>query len=86
MIDTSKAKWDLSTNDKAAIKWLEANGFSGVLVKQYISKSVFRVEKDGVGDTLEIPDSKDRPNMEQFGRNFERFCELQKLKEELRRA
>ena len=51
MIDTSKARWEFSAEDKYIFEWLDKNGFDAVLEKQYISKMRVRVTKDGVTDT-----------------------------------
>jgi hypothetical protein len=74
VIDTSKAKWDLSKEDAYIFDWLQANGYDAVLEKQYVSKMKVKVTKDGVTDLAEFPSGK-RYNvqayMEQYGRAFE---------------
>ena len=47
-IDISGAKWDFSREEKYVIKWLEDNGFTGKIVKQYISKTIFEIAKMGL--------------------------------------
>lgn len=47
MIDISNAKWDFSKEEKYAIKWLNENNFDGKIIKQYISKTVFEISRDG---------------------------------------
>ena len=54
MIDISNAKWDLSKEEKYVIKWLNEKGFDGKLVKQYVSKTIFSLSKDGITDTFEL--------------------------------
>lgn len=84
MIDTSKAKWEFSKEDKYIFNWLEENGFDAVLEKQYISKMKVTVSKNGVTDKAEFR-SGDRFDvksyMKQYGKSFELLCELQKLRE-----
>lgn len=55
MIDVSNAQWELSKDEKYAINWFNRNGFNGKLEKQYVSKTVFQVEKDGIKDKFELP-------------------------------
>lgn len=54
MIDTSKAKWTLNHIEKYAIKWLNENGFSGYVKKQYQSKIIVFIEKDGISAEVDI--------------------------------
>lgn len=86
MIDTSGAKWDFSKEEKYAIEWLNKNGYNGKIVKQYISKTIFEIGKDGVTDKFELPQGiafKNIANyMEQYRKNWEMLCELKKLREE----
>ena len=75
MIDTTNAKWDLSKQEQYAIEWLTANGFVGEIKKQYVSKTVFRITKDGITDTFDLPQSVTQKNisdfMEQYRKNFD---------------
>lgn len=84
MIDISNAKWDFSKEEKIAIKWFEENRYSGKVVKQYISKTIFEISKDGVTDRFELPQGMTSENvkgyMEQYRRNWELLCELHKLR------
>lgn len=86
MIDTSNAKWDFSKEEKFAIKWFEENGYSGRIIKQYISKTMFEISKDGIADKFELPQGIVFKNikgyMEQYKKNWEMLCELQRLREE----
>ena len=86
MIDTSGAKWDFSKEEKYAIEWLNKNGYNGKIVKQYISKTIFEIEKDGVTDKFELPQEIEFKNIkgyiEQYKKNWEMLCELQRLREE----
>lgn len=84
MIDTSKAQWELSKEEKAAIKWLNENGYEGELVKQYLSKTKFILHKDGVEDAFELPQGMKNMNtrkyMEQYKVSFEMKKELIELR------
>ena len=85
MVDITNAKWDLSKEEKSAIKWLDDNGYNGKILKQYVSKTIFEISKDGITDNFELPqsiDSKQIKNyMEQFQKNWNMLCELKKLRQ-----
>lgn len=85
MIDTTNTKWDLSKEEKSVIKWFDDNGYNGKILKQYVSKTVFEISKDGITDKFELPqsiDSKQIKNyMEQFQKNWDVLCELKKLRQ-----
>lgn len=86
MIDITNAKWDFSNEEKYVIKWFDDNGYDGKIVKQYISKTIFEISKDGVTDKFQLPQGilfKDiKGYIDQFKRNWEMLCELQRLREE----
>lgn len=86
MIDTSNAKWDFSKEEKFVIKWFEENGYNGRIIKQYISKTIFEISKDGITEKFELPQGIEFKNikgyMEQYRKNWELLCELQRLREE----
>lgn len=86
MIDISKAKWDFSKEEKYAIKWFEENGFTGKVIKQYLSKTEFEISKDGITDKFTLPQGivfRDiKGYMDQFKRNWELLCELHELRKE----
>lgn len=85
MIDITNAKWDLSKEEKSVIKWLDDNEYNGKILKQYVSKTVFEIFKDGITDKFELPqgiDAKQIKNyMEQFQKNWNMLCELKKLRQ-----
>lgn len=87
MIDVSGAKWDFSKEEKFAIEWLNDNGFSGKLEKQYVSKTIFTIEKDDITETFELPQGIKNMNiskyMDQFSKNWKVLCELQKLRKQV---
>lgn len=86
MIDTSKAKWDFSNEEKYAIRWFNENGFTGELVKQYISKTIFIVSKDGQTEKFELPQGfkgmKMGKYMAMFEKSFAMAIEYERLKRE----
>lgn len=86
MIDTSKAKWEFSKEDKYIFDWLGKNGFDAVLEKQYISKMKVTVSKNGVIDNAEFASGMKfdvKSYMEQYGKTFDLLCELHKLRKEV---
>ncbi len=88
MIDISSAKWDFSKEEKYVIDWFNKNGYEGKLERQYVSKTVFTVTKDGITDKFELPQGiafKSISNyMKQFEKNWEMLCELHKLRKEVK--
>lgn len=82
MIDVSNAKWDLSDQEKQAIKILENNGFDVVLEKQYLSKTVFTVTKNGVSDKFSLDNGNKKLNVQQY---IDLFLEAWSILEKLAR-
>lgn len=82
MLDLSKVKWDMSPEEKYAVKWFNDHGFNGD-VQQLLSKTKFTVTKNGVTDTSfqipTIPNVKIKDLMEQYEKSFEMVCKLQAL-------
>lgn len=85
MIDTTNAKWDFSKEEKYVIKWFNDNGFNGKIIKQYVSKTIFEIEKDSIVDKFELPQGIVFNNissyMKQFQKNWDMICELHKLRQ-----
>lgn len=85
MIDTANAKWDFSKEEKYVIKWFNDNGFNGKIIKQYVSKTIFEIEKDNIVDKFELPQGIVFHNissyMKQFQKNWDMICELHKLRQ-----
>jgi hypothetical protein len=81
MIDLRLAKNDFSKNEKYVIKWLNDNQFEGKIVKQYVSKTIFEIEKDGIVDKFELPRGIENISayMKQYKKNWNMLCELHKL-------
>lgn len=88
MIDTSNAKWDLSPEERYAVTWFNDHGFSGRIVKQYVSKTKFLVSKDGVEDRFEliqgVKDLDIYAYMQQYLKSFNLLCEINQMKEQLK--
>lgn len=88
MLDTSRAQWEISKEEKYALDWFERNGFDAVLEKQFLSKTNFSVSKNGVTDKFSLPHGEKvnvKKVMEQFARAFELLCELQELRKQARK-
>ena len=87
-IDISNAKWDFSKEEKFVIKWFEENGFTGKIVKQYVTKTIFEISKDGITDRLELPQGVVFKNikgyMEQYRRNWSINLELRDLRNKVK--
>ena len=88
--DLRTKKWDFSKQEEAAVSWLLERGFEVMLEKQYTSKDVYTVAKDGVSDEFTFPSGQKNMNvrtfMERYGENFEKKKELIKLRAEAARA
>lgn len=88
MIDTSNAKWEFSKEEKYVIQWFNDNGYDGRIIKQYVGKTLFEISKEGVIDKFELSQGITLKNlegcMEQYKKNWELFCELQKLRKEVK--
>lgn len=87
-IDISNAKWDFSKEEKFSIKWFEENGFTGKIVKQYVTKTIFEISKDGITDRFELPQGVVFKNikgyMEQYRRNWSINLELRDLRNKVK--
>ena len=81
MIDLRLAKNDFSKNEKYVIKWFNDNQFEGKIVKQYVSKTIFEIEKEGIVDKFELPQGIENISsyMKQYQKNWNMLCELHKL-------
>lgn len=79
MIDTTKAKWDLSKPEQIAIQWFEENGFVGQIKKQYVSKTVFIIMKDGITDTFALPQSVTTKTINDFMEQYRKQFDILKL-------
>ena len=90
MIDISNVKYDFSKEEEYAIKWFNDNGFDGKIIKQYVSKTIFEISKDGMTNKFELPQGIAFKNikgyMEQYRQNWNLLCELQILREKIKKG
>lgn len=88
MIDVLNAKWELSKEEAFAIGWFDENGYTGKIVKQHVSKTIFEVSKDSVTDRFELSQGVTLKNidryMEQFRKNWDVLCELERLRRKIK--
>lgn len=47
---------EMNKNEKYAVRFLNENGFKVEILKQYISKTILKVEKDGLTYSIELLD------------------------------
>ena len=76
-MNKNKSSWE-----KYVERYLKQKGFKVTLVKQWNSKTVYDVEKDGVKERLEIPVSvvEKKKYMDMVNDSFEMKLELIKMK------
>ena len=76
-MNKNKSSWE-----KYVEKYLKQKGFKVTLVKQWNSKTVYDVEKDGVKERLEIPVSvvEKKKYMDMVNNSFEMKREVMKMK------
>ena len=76
---------DFSKNEKYAMRYFKENGFDFVILKQYNSKTKFKVQRDGLSYIWELPTGVE--NIGQYMKVFiyghEQKLEIQRLKEQL---
>lgn len=76
-MNKNKSSWE-----KYVERYLKQKGFSVTLVKQWNSKTVYDVEKDGIKERLEIPVSvvEKKKYMDMVNNSFEMKREAMKMK------
>lgn len=79
-------KKDYSKNEKYAVKFFKNNGFEFEILKQYNSKTKFKVKKDGLSYVWELPVGVEniRSYMKIFMYAHEQKLEIQRLREQLK--
>lgn len=79
-MNTEKTK-----NEKYAEKWFNENGFQCELIRQYISKTKYKVSKDGITEIFELPYgiSEIRKYMEMYRQSFEMKKQIAKMKKQI---
>lgn len=75
-MDTTNAKFDFSNEEKFALKWFTANGYTGRIVKQYIGKTVFQVSKDGMTKKFELMQGFKFRNIEKYMEQYRKVWEM----------
>lgn len=77
---------NLTKAEKYFINWLNENGFEGKVVKQYQTKTIFKVEKDGIEDTVNLPNVSEKDfNIGTFCNSYLKQFETLKELHDLRR-
>ena len=76
-MNKNKSSWE-----KYVERYLKQKGFNVTLVKQWNSKTIYDVEKDGVKERLEIPVSvvEKKKYMDMVNNSFEMKREVMKMK------
>lgn len=76
-MNKNKSSWE-----KYVERYLKQKGFKVTLVKQWNSKTVYDVEKDGIKERLEIPVSvvEKKKYMDMVNNSFEMKREVMKMK------
>ena len=78
-------KWEHSKIEKYAEKWWLQNGYNFETKKEWISKTIYIVSKDGKQHEYTIYPSQMKffeKTMQQFQENWDMYFELQRLKAE----
>lgn len=85
MKNLDKHEWDFSYGETYAIRWFENHGFETVLKRRSITADQFVVTKNGVSYQFRLPLGNKkiqyRKIMEQFERDFELFCEIERRRD-----
>jgi hypothetical protein len=70
--------------ERQAEKWLKENGFEYEIIKQYISKTIYHVLKEGREESLQLPMTVTnvKSYMNMFNRSFELGREIERMKHE----
>lgn len=81
MVDLNNAKWELSKNEKYAVKWMYEHGFDTTLTKQYVSKTVFMCRKNGYELEFDVNSNVTdmRAWMLQFERSFDMYVKIKEM-------
>lgn len=82
-----KLEKQLSKNEEYVIKWFEENGIEVISAKQYISKTKFKIRKDGIEDNFELLSevTNIEKYMEMYKRSLDMRFEIEKAKIEVER-
>ena len=71
-----------SSVEVKAEKWMKENGFQFLVLKQYISKTIYEIEKDGFKTKFELPMSVAdvKKYMELYKKDFEMQIKLKEFR------
>lgn len=82
-----KLEKQLSKNEEYVIKWFEENGIEVIGAKQYISKTKFKIRKDGIEDDFELSSeiTDIKKYMEMYKQSLDMKFEIEKAEIEVER-
>ena len=82
-----KLEKQLSKNEEYVIKWFEENGIEVISAKQYVSKTKFKIRKDGIEDDFELSSeiTNIKKYMEMYKQSLDIKFEIEKAKREVER-
>lgn len=82
-----KLEKQLSKNEEYVIKWFEENGIEVISAKQYVSKTKFKIRKDGIEDNFELLSEVTdiEKYMEMYKQSLDIKFEIEKAKREVER-
>lgn len=85
MKNLDKHEWEFTYGERYAVNWFDDHGFDVVLEKRHVTADYFSVTKRGVSYKFRLPLGDPKINyrkvMEQFEKDFELLCEIEKLKQ-----
>ena len=82
-----KLEKQLSKNEEYVIKWFEKNEIEVISAKQYVSKTKFKIRKDGIEDDFELLSevTNIKKYMEMYKQSLDMKFEIEKAKREAER-
>ena len=82
-----KLEKELSKNEEYVIEWFEENGIEVIGAKQYISKTKFKIRKDGIEDDFELSSeiTDIKKYMEMYKQSLDMKFEIEKAEIEVER-
>lgn len=82
-----KLEKQLSKNEEYVIEWFEENGIEVISAKQYVSKTKFKIRKDGIEDDFELLSevTNIKKYMEMYKQSLDMKFEIEKSKREVER-
>ena len=82
-----KLEKELSKNEEYVIEWFEENGIEVISAKQYVSKTKFKIRKDGIEVDFELLSevTNIKKYMEMYKQSLDMKFEIEKAKREAER-